>query len=52
MEQFMHEKMAAAPPARQSEIDAFGQNLIEAGNDLGPTSSYGKRPYLVLSPDV
>lgn len=41
MEQFMHEKMAAAPPARQSEIDAFGQNLIEAGNDLGPTSSYG-----------
>lgn len=41
MEQFINEKMAAAPAARQSEIDAFGQNLIEAGNDLGPSSSYG-----------
>lgn len=43
----MHEKMAAAPPARMSEIDAFGQNLVEAGNDLGPSSSYGKESHLI-----
>lgn len=47
MEQFINEKMAAAPPNRQSETDAFGQTLIEAGQDLGPSTSYGKGFYVV-----
>lgn len=44
MEEFMYEKMQGYKPTRQLESNILGQNLIDAGNDIGPGTAYGVWP--------
>lgn len=41
VEQFISDKIQPGPVVRRMETDIFGQNLVEAGNDIGPGTSYG-----------
>ena len=41
VEEFVYEKVQGTKPQRMLESDVLGQNMIDAGNDFGPGTSYG-----------
>ena len=42
MENLMYSKMQADKPLKHEESEQLGLAMVEAGNDLGPTTSYGQ----------
>ena len=42
MEDFLNTKLDRRVQDRETNYEAFGQAMIEAGNDLGPGTQYGK----------
>lgn len=42
MEDYLFEKIDKKKPNRLSNLEYLGLDMIEAGNDFGPGTSYGK----------
>jgi len=42
VEEFVYEKVQGSKPQRMLENDVLGQHMIDAGNDFGPGTAYGK----------
>lgn len=42
VEDLLLEKIEKKRPQRQTNMECLGQGLIEAGNEFGPSTAYGK----------
>lgn len=45
VEDFLYEKIEKKRPNRLSNLEYLGLDMIEAGNEFGPGTSYGKRNF-------
>jgi hypothetical protein len=45
VEDFLYEKIEKKRPNRLSNLEYFGQDMNEAGNEFGPGTPYGKKMY-------
>lgn len=48
MEEFVYEKLDRKAPTRVNNPELLGQYMIDAGNEFGPGTAYGKRQFLLL----
>lgn len=42
MEEFVYEKLDRKAPSRMNNPEILGQHMIDAGNEFGPGTAYGK----------
>lgn len=43
IEEFFYEKLDRKAPSRMNNPELLGQYMIDAGNEFGPGTAYGKR---------